>query len=200
MREKPNISLHHPLCFEGLEIFSFPASKFICQPRFAGFGAIWLGLPYKIPHFIGENSGIPTKITPNWIPTTKSRTKHFRHVMWTSPPEESLPCSQPWKCIDESFAVLAFTMWIFLVSASDQTKKTSKKNRSLMNFASKKMANHGRQKSAHEESEMLWKSWYQVLPTQPRSYISSIRKQKASIISIKFSGYIWKQVFCKWHV
>ena len=37
-----------------------------------------------------------------------------------------------------------------------------------MNFASKKMANHGRQKSAHEESEMLWKSWYQVLPTQPR--------------------------------
>lgn len=201
MRKKPKVSHHHPLCFEGLEIFSFPASKFICQPRFAGFGAIWLGLPYKSPHFIGENQGIPTKITPNWIPTTKSRTKHFRHVMWTSSPEESLPCSQPWKCIDESFAVLAFTMWIFLVSASEQTKKPSKKNLEVWwTLHQKKWPITVVKNQPMKSLKCCERADIRSYQLNPESYISSIRKQKASIISIKFSGYIWKQAFCKWHV
>lgn len=183
MRKKPKVSHHHPLCFEGLEIFSFPASKFICQPRFAGFGAIWLGLPYKSPHFIGENQGIPTKITPNWIPTTKSRTKHFRHVMWTSSPEESLPCSQPWKCIDESFAVLAFTMWIFLVSASEQTKKPSKKTSKFDELCIKK---NGQSRSSKISRWRVWNAVKELISgptnsTQKVIYqVSGNRKHQSS--------------------
>ena len=63
--------------------------------------------PY-IPNVYSKKTKFPIK-QAHWLPQQNRIQWQLHHL--TSAME---PLSQPWKCIDESLAVVAFTIWMFL--------------------------------------------------------------------------------------
>jgi len=65
MRKNPKVSLHHPLCFEGLEIFSFPSLKVHLPTKICRVWGHLAWVTLQKSSFHRQKPGIPTKITPN---------------------------------------------------------------------------------------------------------------------------------------